>query len=254
MASAAAALAVALALPASASASALDEIPTDDGAVAADHLGHAQRTLDYWTAKRMRNATPLEVEAPNPAKAAAAAARAWRNRGEPIEIPPAAPQGWVPGGTAPVAPSATPDDGRQAAIPYTSFEVFDTTTYPNVVHGIVFFRLGRASYSCSGTVVNSPSQSVVVTAGHCVHYGGKGTGWATHWIFVPGYHDKAAPFGAWAARQLVTTKLWRKRARFSGDIGAAVMSPNPLGQTFDVPVGPRSGVRGPRSRRTIRVN
>ena len=236
---AAATAAFAVALPASAYASAADQIPSHGPGVAAERLGGGERALDYWTRARMHDATPLEIEAPSPAQASASAAGTTPGHGEPIEIPPVAPDGWEPGATAVVSAEAASGSGRQA-IPYASVELTDTTSYPNVVHGIVFFRLGRYDYSCSGTVVNSPSQSVVITAGHCVHYGGRGGGgWATHFVFVPGYQDKATPFGVWSARQLFTTKAWRKRARFSSDVGAAAMNPNPVGQTLEAAVGAR---------------
>ena len=197
----------------------------------------AKRAVGYWTPERMAHATPLEVEAPTSAQVSASAAGATSGGGEPIEIPPEAPDGWRPGADTAV-PGAVGDSNRQA-IPYSSVELTDTTSYPNVVHGIVFFRLGRYDYSCSGTVVNSPSQSVVITAGHCVHYGGRGGGWATHWVFVPGYQDKIAPFGGWSARRLFTTKGWRKRGRFSYDVGAAAMNVNAAGQTVEGTVGAR---------------
>jgi hypothetical protein len=226
-----AAAALALILPAAAGASPADQIPGHGPGVATERMPGAKRAVGYWTPERMAHATPLVVEAPTPAEALTPAARG--GGGEPIEIPPEAPDGWQPGSTAAVG-----DSGRQA-IPFSSVELTDTTSYPNVVHGIVFFRLGRYDYSCSGTVVNSPSQSVVVTAGHCVHYGGRGGGWATHWLFVPGYQDRTAPFGGWSARRLFTTKGWRKRGRFSYDVGAAAMNVNAAGQTVEGTVGAR---------------
>jgi V8-like Glu-specific endopeptidase len=232
-----AAIALAAAVPGTAHAGPFDGIPSGGSNVASDRAAGRAEALDYWTPRRMARATPLAVEAPSPQQAAEAASRAAAGAGEPIEIPPAAPAGWEPGTSSP-AGDAGAAAGRQT-IPYTSVELTDTTSYPNVVHGAIFFRLGRAGYSCSGTVVNSPSQSVVVTAGHCVHHGGRGAGWATNWIFVPGYQDKATPLGAWAARRLFTTKGWRKRGRFSYDFGAAVMAPNALGQTVEGAVGAR---------------
>jgi hypothetical protein len=196
-------------------------------------MSGAKRAVGYWTPERMADATPLEVEAPPLPQASASAVGTTSGGGGPIEIPPEAPDGWQPGTTAAVG-----DFGRQA-LPYSSVELTETTSYPNVVHGIVFFRLGRYDYSCSGTVVNSPSQSVVITAGHCVHYGGRGGGWATHWVFVPGYQDKATPFGGWSARRLFTTKGWRKKGQFAYDVGAAAMNANAAGQTVEGTVGAR---------------
>ena len=233
-----AATAVALALPAAASGSAVDEIPGHGPGVAAERAGASENAVEYWTTRRMARATPLEVDPPSPA-GTAAGARAAADAGEPLEIPPAAPRGWQPGAVVPVAGAARDGQAARQSIPFSSVELTDTTSYPNVVHGIVFFRLGRLDYSCSGTVVNSAGQSVVVTAGHCVHLGGRGGDWATHWVFAPGYQDRVAPFGLWAAGKLFTTKGWRKRARFSFDVGAAAMNPNSAGQTVEGAVGAR---------------
>jgi hypothetical protein len=184
----------------------------------------------------MREAIPLEIQA----HAGTPATAAGEPQGDPVAIPPAAPAGWEPGTAAP-APATVSGSGarRQSPIPYTSVELTDTTSYPNVVHGIVFFKLAKFDYSCSGTVVNAPAHSVVVTAGHCVHEGGRFGRWATNWAFVPGYQDKATPFGVWPAARLFTTKLWRKGARFSSDFAAASMSPSPTGQTLEATVGAR---------------
>jgi V8-like Glu-specific endopeptidase len=231
-----AAVGIGLALPASASAA---EIPDGGQRVAVERLRvGAERVTDYWTPARMRAATPMTVEAP-PLGEVSEAAGAAQPIGEPVEIPPEAPDGWEPGETVAPPAFAGSADARRQSIPYSSVELTDTTSYPNVVHGILFFRIGRYDYSCSGTVVNSPSQSVVITAGHCVHEGGRGRPWSTHMVFVPGYQDKATPFGVWTARRLFTAKAWRKRARFSDDIGAMALNANAAGQTVESVVGAR---------------
>jgi V8-like Glu-specific endopeptidase len=193
----------------------------------------------------MANATPLTVEPPAGAPSAStstAAKSSTQPEGNPILVAPAAPQGGQPYSTS-LAPARyrerLPDQATPGPIPYTSVELTDTTSYPNRTHGIIFFKLGKYNYSCSGTAVNSTSGSVVMTAGHCVQEGGKHRPWATHLIFAPGYQDRVAPFGVWAARRLFTTKLWRKKARFSGDIGAVALIPNAAGQSVESAVGAR---------------
>jgi V8-like Glu-specific endopeptidase len=227
-----------LTLPSAAGASPADQVSSEGPGVAAERAAASAKALEYWTPRRMSRATPLEVDPPSPARASAAAATLEERAGAPISIPPAAPEGWRPDTSASL-PAGTAEAGGRQSIPYASFEVFDTTAYPNVVHGIIFFRLGRLDYSCSGTVVTSPGQSVVVTAGHCVHFGGRGGPWASHWVFVPGYHDKQTPLGVWAARRLFTLKGWRKRARFAFDFGAAAMNPDAAGVSLEAAVGAR---------------
>jgi len=236
-------LVVLLALPAPAGAR--EAVPADGQAVAAQRIGKSdEQVTAYWTQARMRHSTPLTVDPPEHAGSPAATGSSTQPQGDPVVIGPAAPAGWEPETTEPAAslrlrPGGGSPGGSGAPIPYTSVELTDTTSYPNRVHGIVFFRLGKFDYSCSGTAVNSTSGSVIMTAGHCVHEGGKGAPWATNLIFAPGYQDKFAPFGIWSARQLFTTKGWRKKARFSGDIGAAALNPNPAGQTVEAAVGAR---------------
>jgi hypothetical protein len=234
-----AAVAVTLALPASAGAD--DSLPKPGGAVASHAVGKGpKRVLAYWTHKRMSHATPLAVEPPDipPSSSTAPPEPA----GDPILIDGDPPAGWEDqlgeSGDESLGRGFAPT-GTPGPIPFTSSELIDTTEYPNRTHGNVFFTLGRSNYSCSATVVNSPTQSVVLTAGHCVHYGGKHRPWATNWVFLPGYQDAVAPFGAWVARQLFTTKGWRKRARFAHDVGAAAVYPNAAGQTVESVVGSR---------------
>jgi V8-like Glu-specific endopeptidase len=231
---------VALALPGIAAAR--DSVPHHGPDVAVERLHQGTNTVvEYWTRARMRNATPLTVEPPAAPGAVASASTA--ELGQPIVIPPAAPEEWEPGTTTAAGSGLGKrpgGDGQvQGSIPYSSVELTDTTSYPTRTHGITFFKLGKINYSCSGTAVNSASGSVVMTAGHCIHEGGKRRPWATNFIFAPGYQDQFAPFGVWSARSLFTTKGWRKRARFSGDIGAAAMNPNPAGQTVEAAVGTR---------------
>jgi V8-like Glu-specific endopeptidase len=234
---------VSAALVLSAPASAEESLPKPGRAVVSKHVGNrAERVLSYWTRKRMSHAVPLAVDPSGASPSSSVAGRARSSRGNPILI-----EGEPPGGSE-GSPDGAPGSERlprefarsraSGPIPFSTAELTDTTSFPNRTHGNVFFTLGRADYSCSATVVNTPSQSVVVTAGHCVHFGGKGRPWATHWVFAPGYHDGSAPFGAWAARRLFTTKGWRKRTRFAYDVGAAAVHPNAAG-ALETVVGSR---------------
>lgn len=71
--------------------------------------------------------------------------------------------------------------------------------------GRLFFTwLGKPA-SCSGSVIDTRSQRLVLTAGHCVHYAGI---WSRRMIFVPGYQNGRRPFGSYRARTLWTTGPW----------------------------------------------
>lgn len=237
----AAAACAALALPAPTPAS---ELPAPGGAVASHRLaGGAERIASYWTPRRMRKAVPLTLEnAAGHGPRADLSATANRDA-DPILIPGAPPAGTEASttvGSGDVnlgrARGAVPTGG---AIPFTSAELTDTTSYPTSTHGNVFFKLGKLRYTCSATVVQSATQSVLMTAGHCVHAGGKGSPWARNFVFAPGYRDRVAPFGAWTARRLFTTGGWRKHVRFADDIGAVALRPNAAGQTVESVVGAR---------------
>jgi hypothetical protein len=234
---------VSAALVLSAPAMAEESLPKPGRAVVSKQVGkRAERVLSYWTRTRMSHAIPLTVEPPDASASSSVTGRGGSSRGDPILI-----EGQAPGGSG-GSPDAAPRGERLSRgfapprapgpIPFSSTEMTDATAFPNRTHGNVFFTLGRADYSCTATVVNSLSQSVVVTAGHCVHFGGKGHPWATNWTFAPGYQDGFAPFGTWAARRLFTTKGWRKRTRFAYDVGAAAVHPNAAGAVETV-VGSR---------------
>jgi hypothetical protein len=107
---------------------------------------------------------------------------------------------------------------------WSSFEVTTPyTDFPTSTHGKVFFTLGGVDYVCSGTALLSGNKSVVWTAGHCVN---EGPGdFATEWAFVPAYKDGSAPFGIFAATDLLTTSAWGSGGDFSYDEGAAVVGP-----------------------------
>ncbi|PXY19623.1 trypsin-like serine peptidase [Prauserella muralis] len=154
----------------------------------------AAAVTDYWTADRMRAATPLDRLLAAPGQVLGEVAR-----GLPEVLPP-------------VGPQASPSTGE----PWTGGgEVAETA-------GRVFFTFNGNPASCSGNAVTSGNRSVVITAGHCVKYQGS---WHTDWIFVPGYDDGAAPYGEWVARQTLTTPQWEASEDLNYDVGAAVVEP-----------------------------
>jgi hypothetical protein len=120
----------------------------------------------YWTEERMRNAIPAQ------------------------EL-----RGGVPPGKAKKAPRAA---AQPIPPPYTSA--------PTRTKGKVFFTDDGRNYVCSGTAVLSGNDSVVWTAGHCVHDGA--SNFHTNWTFVPAYADGSRPYGTWTARTLLTTNGW----------------------------------------------
>lgn len=104
--------------------------------------------------------------------------------------------------------------------------------------GKVFFTIGGEDYVCSGNAVVSANESTVSTAGHCLNEGPGA--FATRWVFVPAYENGSAPYGSFAATELVTTSQWSNDGDITYDTGFAVVS-NSNGSTLTDTVG-ASGV------------
>ncbi|KOG66958.1 peptidase [Streptomyces griseoflavus] len=168
----------------------------------------------FWTAERMREATPLdllsagtEASARRSGKAADTASPSVR-RGPERTVRPT-----LPGtGVAAHAPKSFP----QAGGPWTGGGAVTNTT------GRVFFTYQGRTASCSGNAVTSANKSTVITAGHCVKLNGA---WHTDWVFVPGYHDGQAPYGKWPASKTLSTPQWTASEDINYDVGAAVVTP-----------------------------
>lgn len=147
------------------------------------------RIAGFWTATRMRNATPLDTLART--KRVSGTVRRGLAAQAPASLPTAVGGSWTGGG------KVTHTAGR------------------------VFFTYAGQAASCSGDAVTSHNRSTVITAGHCVKLDGK---WHTNWVFVPGYHDGKAPYGKWTAKQTLTTPQWKAAEDLKYDVGAAVVN------------------------------
>jgi V8-like Glu-specific endopeptidase len=176
---------------------------------AATTAAEREAVAAYWTPARMRAATPADVLAPTVS---------------PGEVSTAD----VAAGTVSVKPTAKPSgngkpggggsgDGSVTGAEWTGGTAIVGTT------GKVFFTLGGSNYVCSGSAVSSGNESVVLTAGHCLH---EGPGdYATNFAFVPAYDDGARPYGTFVATDLFTTQQWAASGDFVYDVGYAVVAP-----------------------------
>jgi hypothetical protein len=187
----------------------------------------ARQALRFWTPARMRRARPLSVPAPGGGRVA----------GTSVAVAPAA-AGAVhetPHRYPALAPAAA-GKGSAARASSTSQPVLDPTLPGASQNGAIFISLGGGEIArCSGTSVNAPNLSVVITAGHCVHDAGQ---WFDHrWVFVPGYHDGERPFGVFPAKWVGTTPQWFASSDENFDVGAAVVSRNERGQRLAAAVG-----------------
>ena len=192
-----------------------------------DAVGSEQQTDSdavkrYWTKSRMNKARPVPLLNGERRMPSFVAPRAVQPKGEPRMIRSTSPNRQLNSHTSLLAPGMC-----EGPIACTTGEIVDTTTPPNITHGKVFFRdpASGNNFVCSGTVVNAANDSVVWTAGHCVHPGsGAGAPFFTKWIFVPGFRNGNRP-SEWVAELLITTAGWRNNSNASVDVAAAVMEP-----------------------------
>lgn len=131
-------------------------------------------------------------------------------------------------------PAARFQPGRQAGA--SSIRVFDSSADGTRTNGkIVATDPNGGPYSCSGTALNTPSRSIVLTAGHCVvEKGSVGRRLA----FVPAYDHGSRPFGTFHAEAAYVMPQWRRHENPDFDLAALRVGPNRLGALTDV-VGAR---------------
>jgi V8-like Glu-specific endopeptidase len=113
-----------------------------------------------------------------------------------------------------------------------SLRVGDASEVGDRTNGRVFGvdpRLGP--YSCSGTALNTPSRSIVLTAGHCVVDDGS---WGRDLVFAPAYDHGNRPFGTFEATSVFVTPQWRRWENSAFDVAALLVKPNELGALTDV--------------------
>jgi hypothetical protein len=167
------------------------------------------------------SAQPISARAPGTEHSAGQARRFWTpQRMREAEALPSP----LPGN--PHLADGTPGSSPPATLPGQSTvptETIADPTVPGVSQNGAVFVIGRFGTlgRCSGTSVNAPNYSLVITAGHCVHEGRHWMG--SKWVFVPGYHFGQRPFGTFVAKWLGSTPQWIESENSNYDVGAAVV-------------------------------
>jgi V8-like Glu-specific endopeptidase len=87
------------------------------------------------------------------------------------------------------------------------------------------------AYSCSGTAINTPSRSIVLTAGHCVIENGRE---GRRISFVPAYDHGDRPFGTFRVEAVYVMPQWRRNENPDFDVAALQVKPNEFGTLTDV--------------------
>lgn len=146
--------------------------------------------------------------------------------GQPLRVPERAP-----------GPAFRPGPSAGAS----SVRVLDAAAEGTRTNGkILGFGSATGAYSCSGTALNTPSHSIVLTAGHCVIEGGSES---RRIYFVPAYDHGLRPFGTFTAESIFVMPQWRQSENPDFDVAALRVAPNRLGKLTDV-VGGRGYVVG----------
>jgi V8-like Glu-specific endopeptidase len=91
--------------------------------------------------------------------------------------------------------------------------------------GRVFFEVETALYSCSASVINSKSNDLISTAGHCVYDTTKKMWYNNNnWIFIPAYSDDNRPHGTWPARRFIVLQAWSQSTDYNYDMAFVALS------------------------------
>jgi V8-like Glu-specific endopeptidase len=104
---------------------------------------------------------------------------------------------------------------------------------PTAREGVKTLRVGALFYGdgssgnhfCTGSVVNSPGQDVIVTAAHCLNDGKGGAG-KNDIAFIPAYADGSSPFGVWQPAKFIMDPRWVKDHDDNLDVAFVVLKPH----------------------------
>ena len=179
------------------------------------------RVIDYWTQERIDNAIPADTFTSGNDYATREA------------LPP----------TDTASPQRVLSDPVSGAVGKTKERSTRSVSNFSEVNGKVLFTNAKdgLNYICSGSALNSHSKRLVITAGHCVHGGGKNGAWHKNWVFIPDYHYNHRPYGTFQAKTFTTFQGWidngEGRLGFERDVAFVTTYTNASGQKVVDAVG-----------------
>ena len=91
--------------------------------------------------------------------------------------------------------------------------------------GALFEHDASGNHFCTASVVASQGRDLLITAAHCIH-GGKGGGYKSDIVFIPGYVDGSTPYGVWTPSKLLVDPRWAQSSDPDLDVGFVVLKPN----------------------------
>jgi V8-like Glu-specific endopeptidase len=158
----------------------------DGQAVAHPVAASAQSAAQgFWTAARMRSATPAGQSAAS----------------SPAATPQASPT------ASPTPPPGTPDPVYFNGVPTV---------------GALFFTTGTQAHFCTASVVQSATLDLVLTAAHCVYDSG---GYETNVVYVPQWHQGISPYGAWPVKTITVAAGWQQSRNPDLDFAFLAVTP-----------------------------
>jgi hypothetical protein len=94
--------------------------------------------------------------------------------------------------------------------------------------GALFLSASASENVCTASVVDSAGHDLLLTAAHCVDYGGGGN-YGQNLVFIPGWYRGHRPYGVWPVRSITVSKAWNASADVNDDFAFLTVSP-PRGQ------------------------
>src|ERR1700761_6931839 len=117
------------------------------------------------------------------------------------------------------------DNGGRISLPGESADSRPTASGESLRVGALFVHSAGGNHFCTASVVSSPGKDLLITAAHCIN-GGRGAGYRSDIVFVPGYRDGRAAVGVWSVARLLVAPEWAKSADPDYDVGFVVLKPH----------------------------
>jgi V8-like Glu-specific endopeptidase len=88
--------------------------------------------------------------------------------------------------------------------------------------GAIFIKTdGRFTHVCTGAVVHSPQEDLVITAAHCMEK--RHVGLTGNTTFAPDYHDGKFPYGRFIVRSVFVDSNWTEHKDPNDDVAFLVV-------------------------------